>query len=73
MPLDDTVEAGVLLEGDDLLAGAPVGVDDVVALVARDEVALLVALQVGQLVLGPVRQREQARSRRDYLCHYARL
>jgi len=60
LALDDAVEADLALERDDFLASAAVGVENLLAFVTADEVCLLVSLQIGQFVLGPVRQREQA-------------
>jgi len=73
LSLDDAVEPGVSLALDDLLSRAVVGGDDVLALVTADEVCFLVPFQVREFVLGPVRQREQARCGRNYLWHWQAL
>jgi len=59
LPLDDAVEAGVALPADGVGARAVVGVRDGGWLVAGYQVALLVALEVRELLLRAVRQRIQ--------------
>jgi hypothetical protein len=69
LSLDRAVESSRLLTCDDFLACSVVGVSYLLALGAVDEVVLLVAFQIGEVLLRPVRKRKYSYRGCDVLCH----
>jgi hypothetical protein len=69
LPLDDAIEAGLALVGENRLAGAIVDVFHLGVLGTIDEIVLLVAFEVGEIGLRVVRKRINARRRREEFGH----